>query len=228
MTLPRVLETEVMDTVDEAESYAAMDHTEGNAAFVERVVQLGGERIGEAEGWVLDLGTGPGDIPLMLCERIKGLKVLGVDASWEMLRLAQQRRHAAPPSLAKRMLFQLADVKALPLLAGNFDAVICNTILHHIPEPQQLLREAARVLRPGGLLLIRDLFRPESQERLQELVDLHAAENTPHQRQMFRDSLHAALTPDELRTLADANGLRHAEIVIDSDRHMSLQMPCPA
>ena len=86
-----------------------------------------------------------------------------------------------------------------------------------------MLREAARVLRPGGLLLIRDLRRPGSLDELNRLVDLHAGGCDDEQRRLFAESLHAALTPDELRALADDCGLRDAEVVVDTDRHMSLQ-----
>ena len=105
----------------------------------------------------------------------------------------------------------------------SFDAVFSNTILHHIPEPAMMLAEAARVLKPGGLLLIRDLYRPGSIDELNTLVEQHAGDCDAEQRKLFADSLHTALTPDELRTLADANGLTDCEIVIDTDRHMSLQ-----
>lgn len=217
--LPRVLEPEVMDTADEAEAYDAMDHAEGNAAFVERVVELAG---GDPGGWFLDLGTGPGEIPLMLCERAPRVRVIGIDLSWQMLQIAERRRHASP--CAERVVFQYTDVKALPFVDGVFDGVISNTILHHIPEPTTMLREAARVLRPGGVLLIRDLFRPDTPQRLQELVERHAGDCTAEQQRLFAASLHAALTPEELKDAAAASGMQDAEIVIDSDRHVSLQL----
>ena len=74
------------------------------------------------------------------------------------------------------------------------------------------------------MLLIRDLFRPPTPERALELVSEHAAGESEYNRELFRASLHAALTRDELRAVADASGLSHAEIAIDSDRHMSLQL----
>ena len=73
-------------------------------------------------------------------------------------------------------------------------------------------------------LLIRDLYRPDTPERARELVALHAAGATPYQQELFRASLCAAFTPDELRALADECGLGAAEVAVDSDRHVSLQL----
>ena len=214
--MQRVLEPEVMDTSEEAAAYAAMDHAEVNAAFVERLFELG------ASGHMLDIGTGPGQIPLAICERDAAARVTGVDLAEHMLRhargLRERSHHAA------RLTFRRADAKALDFPDASFDAVFSNTILHHIPDPDPFLREARRVLKPDGALLIRDLFRPETPERVEALVARYAADADATQRGLFRDSLRAALTPDELRAAAAAAGLGHAELTLDSDRHMSLQL----
>jgi ubiquinone/menaquinone biosynthesis C-methylase UbiE len=214
--MERTLEPEVMDTPEEAREYDAMDHSEPIRAFVERLVQLG------AFGRALDVGTGPGHVPLALCERLPGIGVLGIDLSEHMLRLAEGKRAASPHGA--RIAFRLADAKGLGFERGAFDTVLSNTILHHIPDPRTLLAEARRVLRPGGVLLIRDLYRPETPARARALVDLHAEGASPAARELFRASLHAALTPAELRSAADEAGLRDAELTLDSDRHMSLQI----
>ena len=213
--MQREFEPEVMDTSEETDAYDSMDHSRENAAFVARLVELG------AHGSMLDIGTGPGHIPLLLCEQIPSARVLGVDLAHTMLDRAQE--HLAASRFADRIKFRIGDAKALDIPDACFDTVFSNTILHHIPDPLCLLSEARRVLRPGGVLLIRDLFRPATAERALELVKLHAADATPDQRELFRASLHAALTVEELRDLAVAADLDDAEIVVDSDRHMSLQ-----
>ncbi len=80
------------------------------------------------------------------------------------------------------------------------------------------------MLKPGGALLIRDLFRPESADRVAELVALHAGEETPYSQELFRASLCAAFTLGELEELACEAGMEGAEVAVDTDRHMSLQV----
>lgn len=216
VTLQRVLEPEVMDTEEDAREYDAMDHSEPNAAFVERLIELG------ARGRMLDIGTGPGHIPLLICERIPDAFVVGVDLAEHMLARANKKRLTSP--YADRIEFQLADAKGLAFEDASFDVVYSSSILHHIPEPRLLLADARRVLRPGGTLLVRDLFRPATLDQLTRLVTTHAGDATAYQRKLFSDSLNAALTPDELRQAARDVGLEHAEVSVDSDRHMSLQV----
>lgn len=218
--MQRVLEPEVMVGQDEADSYASMDHAAPNAAFVERLLELG------ADGQMLDIGTGPGHIPLLLCERLPKARITAIDLSDAMLKQARALREAS--RFASRLAFETGDAKALAYEDHSFDAVFSNTILHHIPDPLPFLRETRRVLRPGGALLIRDLFRPDTPERADELVALHATAASPEQQRLFRDSLCAALTPEELRELADRAGLESARVVVDSDRHVSVQISASA
>lgn len=213
--LSRILEPEVMDTLEASMAYEEMDHSAPNAAVVWRLREFG------AGGRMLDLGTGPGHIPLGICEQFPDATVIGVDRSHEMLKLARKRLVASP--FADRVQFQIADVKSLPFASHSFDVVFSNTTLHHLPDPIPFLAEAWRVLRPGGVLLIRDLYRPATLGRRDELVRLHAAQNTPLQRQLLADSLHAALTPRELLAAAYEAGMTCMEVTVDSDRHMTLQ-----
>ena len=214
--MQRILEPEAMDTAEEAEGYDSMDHSGPNTAFVDRLLELG------ARGRMLDLGCGPAHVPLMICERLPDAAVTGLDLAHHMLRVARRNIEGTPH--ADRIELVHGDAKSVGLEAGSYDAVYSNTILHHIPDPRPFLSEAARLVRPGGALLIRDLFRPDTREQLEELVGLYAADCDDYQRGLFGASLNAAFTPEELRALADECGLEHAEVVVDTDRHMSLQV----
>lgn len=214
MTLPRLLEPEVMDSDAVAEAYETMDHLAPNAAVVGRLAELG------AHGSMLDLGCGPAHIPLAVCERFPSATVVGVDMSPKMLAIAH--RHIVTSPYRSRIVLQLADAKRLPFSNHCFDVVYSNTTLHHLADPVPFLREAWRVLKPGGVLLIRDLYRPPTRQRLDELVATYAAGNTPLQRQLLSDSLHAALTPQELHEAAVTSGMTHVAVSLDTDRHMTL------
>ena len=216
--MQRVLEEEVMDTAEEAEAYDAMDHSVANDAFVDRLIELG------VRGRVLDIGCGPGHIALQLATRKPQLSVLGVDLSRKMLEIAEEHRVVC--SQGDRVAFAIADAKGLDFPDHSFQTVCSNTILHHIPDPVPFLREAWRVLEPGGVLLIRDLFRPADLQSVAALVNQHAAHEPLPAQELFRASLCAALTPEELLEAARAAGITAAEVVEDSDRHMSLQTLC--
>lgn len=207
-----------MDTAAEASSYAAMDHTEANQSVAERFFALGG-----GHGLTLDIGTGPGDIPILMAQQRQQGVYVAVDAAWEMLKLA--RRKTQDSGLTGRIILQQADAKRLPYSTGSFDAVFSNTILHHIPAPLDLLREAWRVLKPGGLLLVRDLHRPPTEAAAWALVDRHAAGASDTQRQLLFDSLHAALTLDEARELVAAADMTGATVEMTSDRHYTIECP---
>lgn len=212
MPIPRILEPEVMDTPDEARDYDAMDHSHVNRVFVTDLLDAGA-----VDGDVLDLGTGTALIPIELCQRVEECRVLATDAAVAMLDLA--RYNLEVRSLTGRIQLAHVDAKQLPYPDGLFGLVMSNSIVHHVPEPLSVLREAVRVTAPGGRLFFRDLFRPESTERLQELVAQYAGGENDHARQMFADSLHAALTVDEVRDLVESLGFARDTVQATSDRH---------
>ena len=194
--LQRTLEPEVMDTPEEARDYDAMDHGDVNRRFVEDLLASAGDELGD----VLDLGTGTAQIPIELCEREIDCRIMAVDAAIAMLDVARVNIEIA--GATRQIQLDRVDAKDLLYEDDTFDTVISNSIIHHIPEPVGVLREALRVLRPGGWLFFRDLSRPESEEQLQRLVAAYAGQESDHARQMFADSLRAALSVEEVRVLA--------------------------
>lgn len=225
--LPRTLEPEVMDTVEEATDYDAMDHSEVNRAFVDdfleavRSTPLAGRLQDRANPLaILDAGTGTAQIPIELCRRPLTCTVVAVDLAREMLKLARQNVTAA--GLEESIVLEYADSKRLPHGDATFDAVMSNSIVHHIPEPRTVFEEMWRVLRPGGILFVRDLLRPADSATLDSLVATYAAETNAHQRRLFRNSLHAALTVEEIGTILAELGLRATLVQPTSDRHWTV------
>ncbi len=218
-SLARILEPEVMDSVEEARDYDSMDHSSVNRIFVDDFL----ETLREAnDTWpgvspILDVGTGTAQIPIELCRRDSRAIVTALDAARHMIELAERNVRAA--GLEKRIHLHHADAKRLPFDAGVFAAVISNSIVHHIPEPAIVLAEMVRVLKPGGVLFVRDLLRPANEATLRHLVQVYAAGANEHQRQMFGDSLHAALTLEELRVLVARIGFDPIAVRQTTDRH---------
>jgi ubiquinone/menaquinone biosynthesis C-methylase UbiE len=102
----------------------------------------------EAGMLVADIGTGTGF--LAAGALAIGARVIGIDASDEMLRQATEKL------TGKDFQGRTGDVEKLPLGDGEVDAVVANMVLHHAPDPAAAVREMARVLKPGGRLVISD------------------------------------------------------------------------
>ena len=212
--LPRVLEAEVMDSPEEAREYDAMDHSEVNHRFVDDFLAAHGPCRG---GEILDVGTGPARLPIALCRADRRSRVLGIDLAGPMLDLG--RRNVAEAALTDRIRFARGDAKCLPFPDGRFEAVLSNTILHHIPEPTLALEEMVRLVAPGGTLMIRDLARPSDEAELVALVQRHASTEPVPARILFRDSLHASLTLEEVLEAVEGLGLSTDGVALTSDRH---------
>ena len=214
--LERILEPEVMDTERDAREYAAFDNRTVNEEFVARALELA-----PASGTVLDIGTGPGEIAILLAQRNQRLRILAIDLGKHMLELARANVRAA--GLHGQVEVAELDAKATGLRAGSFDLIVCNSLVHHIPEPEGLFREVQRLARPGAGLFIKDLHRPASRAELERLVEVHAEACNDYQRQIFFDSLHASLTVSEIKSICERRALSGVEVGRCSDRHWSLE-----
>jgi ubiquinone/menaquinone biosynthesis C-methylase UbiE len=210
--LSRILEPEVMDSANEACDYDAMDHANVNRVFIDDLLQARSE-----VRRVLDVGAGTAQIPIELCRRHATAEVIAIDMAEHMLRVG--RANVERAELSSRIRLQRCDAKRMPFADATFDVVMSNSIVHHIPEPFTVFAEMARVVKPGGLLFVRDLLRPDSLASLQWFVQQYAGDANAHQQKMFADSLHAALTLDEVRVLVSRLDFEAATVQATSDRH---------
>jgi len=223
LDLPRVPEPEVMDDAVEVEAYtsaAEQEHLDAiDDTFVLHAVRL---LEGRPRGRALDIGTGPGQIVIKLARRLTLWKFTGVDRSQAMVAQANRNLVAAGPSLTGRVEFQTADGNSLPFPEATFDFVMCNSVLHHLAEPQKLLREMARLAKPSGAILLRDLRRPG---RL--VYPLHVWRHGWHysgtMRRLFRDSVRSAYTIEELQSMLDSSPLRGARVFEHLSTHIGIE-----
>lgn len=218
--LPRTLEPEVMDTREEAVDYDSMDHSDVNRLFVDDLLAAARTPEPKQTLRILDIGTGTALIPIELCRRPINCDVWAIDLAVEMLLLAEQNVREA--AMDGQILLEQEDAKAMEYPDADFDWVISNSIVHHIPEPDSTLKEMLRVLRPGGVLFVRDLLRPESNEEVETIVETYASDENAHQQQLFRQSLHAALTVSEVQGLMTAFGWPPDSVTQTSDRHWTI------
>ncbi|HYB08731.1 MAG TPA: metalloregulator ArsR/SmtB family transcription factor [Alphaproteobacteria bacterium] len=141
----------------------------------------------------VDVGTGTGRILELIAPRVG--RAVGVDLSREMLSVA--RAHIEKSGL-RNVSVRHGDMYQLPWAAGSFDGATIHQVLHFADDPAGAIAEVARVLRPGGVLLIVD-FAPHD---LEFLRTEHA-----HRRLGFRDAevrqwlMAAGLAPEEVREL---------------------------
>jgi ubiquinone/menaquinone biosynthesis C-methylase UbiE len=224
--LTRILEPEVMDTVSEAVDYDQMDHSGVNRLFIDDLLATLQPKSTASPIQLFDAGTGTAQIPLELMRRGIDAAVTATDLAEQMLIVAQQNVNAA--GFARSIRLVLADCKQLRDASGSYDVVMSNSIVHHIPEPLQVLAELWRILKPGGLLFVRDLMRPDDHATLDGLVQTYAGASNDHQQQMFRDSLHAALTVDEVRGLLKQVGIPVTSVQATSNRHWTIAATRPA
>jgi ubiquinone/menaquinone biosynthesis C-methylase UbiE len=218
--IDRTLEPEVMDTEQEAREYDEMDHSAVNELFVADFLTDCPQELLSDPKRILDLGTGTALIPIEFCRQSEQGHITAVDLADEMLKLA--RENIERDDLSKRIEIVKADAKQLPFENDGFAAVMSNSIVHHIPEPFDAFREMVRVLKPGGLSFVRDLMRPDSEDQLEALVDLHTANETEYSRQLFRQSLHAALTVSEVADMLAELNLPRDSVSATSDRHWTI------
>ncbi|MGL6073312.1 MAG: class I SAM-dependent methyltransferase [Fimbriiglobus sp.] len=211
--LPRILEPEVMDTQADAHDYDAMDHGEVNRRFVQDFRHF----YGDGSTTILDVGTGTALIPIEFCRQRQGYVIIGIDAAQSMIDLAQENIARANHSDSIQAL--VMNARAMTFGDGPFECVVSNSIIHHISEPLAVLREMVRVTKPGGTLFVRDLARPEDLKTLQHLVATYAKDANAHQKQLFSDSLHAALTLGEIQEMVAELGFEKETVSMTSNRH---------
>lgn len=204
----------------QARAYAEADFSESNRLFVELFRRL---HAGPFGGRALDLGCGPGDIPIRLARACPAVRIDAVDGAEPMLALAGTAV-AADADLAARIRWicaRIPSAEAMP--AAPYDAVLSNSLLHHLADPLDLWRVVRVAGRPGAAVLVMDLARPEDAEGVDRVLAAHAAGAPELLWSDFRNSLFAAYTVEEVRDQLAAAGIAGMSVAMVSDRHLAVR-----
>ena len=221
--MKRKLEPELMLNKNQALAYAQANFEDSHTQFVPLFQKT--LRNPQVNGHVLDLGCGTCDISIRFATAYPTCEVHGLDGSPAMLELGRQK--VAARQLKDRVIFIEGRIPMVQLSQANYDAVISNSLLHHVPEIDSIWKFIARWAKHGAPIFMMDLVRPSCEEEVRNLVDLHAAGESPILRKDFSNSLRAAYRPEEIEEKLqqlDWRGFRVRQI---DRRHLIVFGFCP-
>lgn len=157
---------------------------------------------------LLDVGCGTGPMIELLSKKFPDKNYTGVDLTPRMIEVAQEKKLV-------NTKFVVGDSENLPFSKNSFDAVICTNSFHHYPNPQAFFNEAARVLRRGGSLILRDYTSNKLVVWLMNHVEMPLAHLCGH----GDVRIHSC---DEVREMCKATGLKVKKLEMQKGFRMHL------
>lgn len=217
--MKRTPEPELMNEASQARAYAEADFQEPNQLFLD----LFTEHFPSFDGkTVVDLGCGPADIAIEFALQHPDARVIGVDGAQSMLEFGHNRiaKTGLAGQVELRCLYLEPETVKHICPSSGADAVISNSLLHHLATPDTLWQAINFLGRKGAKIMVMDLTRPDSTSKAAGIVQQYASDEADILQEDFYNSLLAAYTVDEVRGQLDAYGLQHLKVSRPSDRHL--------
>ena len=216
MTMERQPEPELMDEQEQALAYAQADFADPHENFIELFKQSFPDQT--IDGDVLDLGCGPADVTIRFVKHFPHAQVLAVDGAEAMLSLGQKAIDAA--DLTQQITLQKVYLPADSLPEKSYQAIISNSLLHHLQDPQVLWQTIKQYAKPGTRIFVMDLMRPRSESAAKELVEEYSGNEPEILKRDFYQSLLAAYTVGEVEEQLEREALLEFSVKPVSDRHL--------
>ena len=215
--MERIVEKELMDDPKHAIAYANADFEKIN----NRVIEIFDIEFPDTEikGTILDLGCGPGDITFRFAKRFPDSTVIGIDGAAIMIELANQRKCREVEFLSN-ITFIEAEIPVAPIPGIPYDLIVSNSLYHHLHDPEVLWKTILDYGSSGTKIFIIDLFRPDSKERADWLVNEYSGNEPEILKKDFYNSLCASFEPAEVEQQLSNIGLSGLSVKIVSDRHL--------
>lgn len=214
----RILENEVMLSEEEViaydklvKQYFEILHT----GFAITVLNTSPEK-----GAFLEVGTGTGWIAIAIAKLNPKCRITAIDLSDAMLKVAE--KNAEDEGVSHRIKFLKADAKSLPFPDQTFDSTFSNNMMHHIPNPIEMVNEMCRVVKEDGAINIRDLIRvPKFIAKLK--VHIFGMFYNKMMKKEFYDSILASLSRKEWYDLLKVSEIENAKLTMQFVTHISLE-----
>ncbi len=213
--MQRQPEPELMNDPLQVQAYANADFEAAHSEIVQHFSRVFPD---VQPSTIVDLGCGTADISIRFAKLFSHSQIDAVDAAPEMLKQAQLQ--IKQYDLQSVITLHCCTLKDCNALNAPYQAIISNSLLHHLHEPGDLWNCIDKFASESTAIFIADLFRPTSQQQAQEMVN-HYASNEPEILQRdFYNSLLAAFTLEEVADQLSQAGLNRLKIEQISDRHM--------
>ena len=213
--IERTPEPDLMNDITQAEAYAATDFSEPHDAFA----RMFSERFPDFEsGAVLDLGCGTADVIVRFARMYPYTSITGIDGAGAMLSIA--KKEIKQERLSERIKLHKCILPDNELSLTKFDAVISNSLLHHLKDPIVMWDTIKKCAKENAPVFAMDLMRPESEVRAGELLEMHASDAPEILQKDFYNSLLASYTLDEVKEQLKDSGLSNLTVEAVSDRHL--------
>ncbi len=204
-----------MDSVEQAEAYAETDFSGPHDEFVRKFRDLFPDF---SSGKVLDLGCGTADVIIRFAKVFQKTDITGIDGASEMLDFGI--RDIVKNGLEEQINLHKCLLSDKLLLKSKYDAVISNSLLHHLKDPLVIWKTVMQCAKPGAPVFIMDLYRPTSSDKADEIVRMYAADAPPLLQKDFYNSLLAAYTKEEIIEQLNTLSYNSLTVEIISDRHV--------
>ena len=216
--MKRIREAELMDVQINAHAYSSADFSEPNSKFI----ALFAEKFPAFDGQqIIDLGCGPADITVRFAQHYPQTRVAGVDGADAMLDIAR-KVISGHTTFANRIDVRRWHIgrEVNPFGSEVFDAVVSNSLLHHMDNPLDLWKTIRVCAAPGAAVLVMDLIRPHSRIEAETIVEKYSGEEAEVLKVDFLNSLLAAYRPAEIIDQLLSVNMDSLHIEVVSDRHL--------
>lgn len=214
--MQRITEPELMNDAAQALAYAQADFDDPHNLFIQKFKDAFSEI--KVSGHILDLGCGSADISIRFAKAFPDCVIEGLDGAPRMLEHGTLAIENA--QLEDRVSLVQGVLPDVSLPRDNYNAIISNSLLHHLHQPDVLWESIKWFGDSGTRVFIMDLMRPDSEHIAKEFVDLYARGEPQVLRDDFYHSLCAAFLPEEIQTQLERTHLSQLTIKIISDRHL--------